>query len=269
MGKDRLAILAGGGRIPALAYAEAEGKGREPFLLALAEAGAPAELEAAGLPHEVVSVGKPQDVLDLLADRGAGEILIVGKIPKELHFEKIEFDARALSILARMQSRSDASLFAALAEEFEAEGILVAGQSRYLAPYLAEEGVCCGGGVPAGREKEALLALETARAIARLDIGQTVVTKDGVVVAVEAFEHTDDAIRRGGELAGAGTWVAKAARPNQDDRFDVPAAGEGTVRVMAEAGATLLVLEAGRVFLFDREEAARLAGEHGISIVAM
>ena len=265
----RLGIIAGAGRVPAAAFGKARELGRDPFVLSLIETGAPADLDAVGLPHEPLSIAQPQAALDRLRAAGASEVLIVGKIPNELHFEGHAFDERALAILARMQSRLDRDLFAALAEELEAEGIAVAGQSAYLADFLVPAGVVCGAGVPAGKEALARKALDTARAIAGLDVGQAVIFREGVAVAVEAFEHTSEAIRRAGRLAGGGLWVAKAARPNQDDRFDVPAAGEETIRVMGEAGAVLLLLEAGRVFLFDRPEAVRAASERGISIVAM
>ena len=265
----RLAIIAGAGRVPAAAFVKARALCRDPLVLALVETGAPADLEAAGVPCEPLSIAQPQAALDRLKAAGVSEVLIVGKIPNELHFEGHAFDARALAILARMQSRAEGDLFAALAEELEAEGLAIAGQSAYLADFLVPAGVLCGAGVPAGKESLARKALDAARVIAGLDVGQAVVFREGVAVAVEAFEHTNEAIRRAGRLAGGGLWVAKAARPRQDDRFDVPAVGEETVRAMGEAGAVLLLLDAGRVFLFDRQEAVRAASELGISIVAM
>jgi DUF1009 family protein len=265
----RLGIIAGSGNVPAAAFEKARTLGRDPLLIALAETGAPADLAAAGLPAEAFSVARPQAVLDRFRDAGAREVLIVGKVPKQLHFADLDFDARALAILSRMQTRADGDLFAALAVEFEGEGIAVVGQSAYLGDFLIPPGVLCGAGVPRGRKDLARRALTVARKVARLDIGQTVVLREGAVVAVEGFEHTGETIRRAGTLAGRGLWVAKAARPRQDDRFDVPAIGEETVRVMGEVGATLLLVEAGRVFLFDRDQAVRAADGFGISIVAL
>lgn len=265
----RLGIIAGGGAVPITVYRRALELGEDPCLLAIAETTAPEDLKAAGLPFDVESIGKPQSAFDALHAAGADRVLIVGKVPKELHAEEMDFDERAMSVLMRLQSRSDTNLFAALAEEFEADGFTLAGQKRYLAPFVVEAGVICGAGIPEGREDEARRAVLLAKRIAELDIGQTVVTYQGAVVAVEAFEHTNETIRRAGTLAGRGCWIAKAARPGHDDRFDVPSVGETTVRVMGEAGADLLLIEAKEVFLFERDEAVAAADQLGISIVGV
>jgi len=110
---------------------------------------------------------------------------------------------------------------------------------------------------------------QMARHIGGLDIGQTVVVRDKAVVAVEAIEGTDACIRRGGALGRGGVTVAKVAKPNQDMRFDVPGVGPDTIRAMIEAGASALVLEAGKTLLVDKKTVLELAEAHGITIVSM
>ena len=110
---------------------------------------------------------------------------------------------------------------------------------------------------------------EMAGAVGRLDIGQCVVVKDRVVVAVEAVEGTDEAIRRGGKLARSGAVVIKRFKPQQDRRFDLPAIGPGTIRAMADCGAAVLAIEAGRAVFLDREEAIAAADEAGIAVVGV
>src|SRR5439155_588896 len=110
------------------------------------------------------------------------------------------------------------------------------------------------------------LGLSVARAVAALDAGQTVVLKRGVILAVEAAEGTDAAIRRGGGLA-AGTVVVKAARPDQDPRFDLPTIGAQTVALLQDVGAAVLAVEAGKTLLLDRHEAVAVADQAGIVLV--
>ena len=105
-------------------------------------------------------------------------------------------------------------------------------------------------------------------AIGDLDIGQTVVVKDCAVLAVEAIEGTDAAIRRAGAIA-AGACAVKVAKPSQDPRFDVPTIGPGTVEVLAEAGVAVLAVEAGATVVLEREVVVREADRHGIAIVAV
>jgi DUF1009 family protein len=107
-----------------------------------------------------------------------------------------------------------------------------------------------------------------AKEIARLDIGQTVIVKNGTVLAVEAFEGTNDAIRRGGALARKGALMIKVAKPNQDMRFDVPVIGVETIRIATEAKLRVIAIEAGKTLLLERDAIVDLAGRAEISIVA-
>ena len=113
------------------------------------------------------------------------------------------------------------------------------------------------------------MALAMAKEIGRLDIGQTAVVKAKAVMALEAIEGTDACIRRGGELSGGGAAVGKAAKPQQDMRFDVPAIGTATIESMIAAGAKALAIEAGRVLVVDQAKVAALADENGITIAAI
>jgi DUF1009 family protein len=101
------------------------------------------------------------------------------------------------------------------------------------------------------------------------DVGQTVMVKRGMVVAVEAFEGTNRAIRRGGRLGGAGAVVFKAAREGHDMRFDIPVVGLTTVKTMKRAGATALGFQAGRLVLLDREEVIAYANRHRMVLVGI
>jgi hypothetical protein len=110
---------------------------------------------------------------------------------------------------------------------------------------------------------------EVAHEIGRLDIGQCVVIKDRVVVAVEAVEGTDAAIKRGGELAQDGAVIVKRSKPQQDLRFDLPAVGPRTIEVMQSVKASVLALEAGKTVLLDREVMLEKARQADISVVGI
>jgi DUF1009 family protein len=111
--------------------------------------------------------------------------------------------------------------------------------------------------------------LAMARQIGGLDIGQTVVVKNRAVLAVEAIEGTDACIRRGGQLGRGGAIVAKAAKPNQDMRFDVPSVGPDTLQAMIETGAVALVIEAGKTLVVDKQQVIACADNNGITIAAI
>jgi DUF1009 family protein len=96
-----------------------------------------------------------------------------------------------------------------------------------------------------------------------------VAVKSGATVAVEAVEGTDEVIRRAGKLAGPGVVIVKVLKPGQDVRFDVPTVGPETIRVMGEAGATALAIEAERTLLVEREEIVALANKNRIAVVGV
>ena len=123
---------------------------------------------------------------------------------------------------------------------------------------------------PDERERKDMeFGFRMAKEIGRLDVGQTAVVKDAAVMALEAIEGTDACIKRGGQLARGGAVVAKVAKPEQDNRFDVPTVGRTTLESMIEVGATALAIEADKTLLVEREAVVKLAEEHGIAIVAM
>ena len=102
----------------------------------------------------------------------------------------------------------------------------------------------------------------------RLDIGQTIIIKNGTIVAVEALEGTNEAIKRGGTLAREGAVMVKVSKPNQDMRFDVPVIGVETVRIAAESGVRVIAVEAGKTLLLERDAVIALANGSNMSVVA-
>jgi len=194
---------------------------------------------------------------------------MAGKVPKAaLHAspEALGLDADAAAILDRATDGSDASLLAAVADHLERRGIHLLAQAELVPELLAGEG-------PLGRLRPApaqaadiAFGWPIAKAVAGLDIGQAIAVKDRCVLAVEAIEGTDAAIRRAGAIA-AGASVVKVARPRQDPRFDLPAIGPETLREMVSARAAALAFEAGRTLLLQRDAVVRLADAHGIALL--
>lgn len=259
-----LGIIAGGGTFPRLAAQNARREGRRVVACLLEEAGARLSLREADTV-ETHSIGRAGGMLELLNREDVRDVLFVGKVPKTLHFASLDFDEAALSMIARLAGRGDMQIAAVLIEELESRGFRVIEQARYLPELATPEGILVGSPTPEQRS-DVERGVAVARAIARLDIGQTVVVRQGAVVAVEAFEHTDAAIRRAGRLAKGDLTVVKVARPRQDPRFDVPAVGLRTLSAMKQAGAKMLAVEAGRSFLLDRAKVLRRAEEYGICI---
>jgi DUF1009 family protein len=178
-------------------------------------------------------------------------------------------DLRALKLLGMLRDKGDDVLLRAVARELESEGMPVVSPQDILPSLLTPAGVLTRR-KPTDQEAADLRAgWDMAKAVGRLDIGQCVVLKKGVVAAVEALEGTDETVRRGGRLAGPGAVVVKVCKPDQDQRVDLPSVGTETIRTMAEAGATCLGVEAGKSLFFDREAALEQADKAGICVVGV
>src|SRR5512140_2538340 len=246
-----IGLIAGGGRFPLL-FAESARRAGHRVVAVAHRSETDAALAGAVDAIAWVKLGQVGHVLAALREGGATQTVMLGAITKKRVFADAMLDATGLKLLARIAVRSDDNLLRALARFLEEEGIPVTDPTPFLADRLAREGVL-GKHAPTDEEvADAHYGLELARGIGRLDLGQTVVVKDRVALAVEALEGTDACIRRGGELARSGGFVvAKAVKPGQDRRFDLPAVGPDTIDVLREAGARVLAVEAGATLVMD------------------
>ena len=169
----------------------------------------------------------------------------------------------------KLRSREDHAVLGAVVEEFEKEGIRVESSVLYCPDLLAPRG-CLTQRQPTAREwADIRFAWPVAKQLAALQVGQTVVVKDGSVVAVEAMEGTDAALRRGGQMARGGAVAVKVAKEGHDERFDLPCIGPDTVAVLQESGISALAVEAGKSIVLERDEVIRRAAEARIAIVAL
>lgn len=263
-----IGLIAGGGRFPILFAESARRAGHRVVVVAHVNQADPA-LERAADALTWVKLGEIGRVRDLLREAGAAEAVMLGGVTKARFFKDAWPDAAGLKLLATIAVRSDDNLLRAFARFLEEGGVRIVDPTPFLADRLAPEGVL-GRHAPTAEEwEDARYGLELARGIGRLDLGQTVVVKGRVGVAVEALEGTDACIRRGGELAKEGAVVVKAVKPGQDRRFDLPAVGPDTIAVMREARARVLAIEAGATLVMDQDEMVRLADKAKVAVVGL
>jgi hypothetical protein len=216
-----------------------------------------------------VKLGQFGKVFEVLKAAGCTQVVMLGSIAKARFFRDAWLDGLGLQVLAKLATRTDDSVLRAIAAALEERGLPVGDPSDFLQDRLAREGVMGKRQPTEDQWADARYGLELARAIGRLDLGQTVVVKDRVAVAVEALEGTDACIRRGGELARNGAVVVKAVKPQQDRRFDLPAVGPDTVDSMKEAGCQVLAVEAGSTLVMDLDEMVRRADQARIALVGI
>jgi DUF1009 family protein len=252
-GPSPLGLIAGNGRFPFLVAAAGRRAGRRVVAVAIKEETDPA---LAGEVDEIhwVSLGQLGRCIDALKGGGVREAVMAGQVKHKQIFAGIVPDLKMMGLLARLALKNTDSLIGAVADTLGREGIALLSSTALLQDQMATAGAMTRRR-PSGDElKDVEYGREVAGAVAGFDIGQTVVVKDRAVVAVEAMEGTDEAIRRAGRIAGAGCTVVKVAKPRQDVRFDVPVVGPGTVAAMSEAKARVLAVQAGETLLLDRAD---------------
>jgi hypothetical protein len=226
--------------------------------------------DLAALVDDIVwlKVGQLSKLFAALKERGVTRCVMLGQVaPKNLL--DIRPDLRALALLAGLKEKNAHSIFGALADELKKEGIELIEPVPWLRPLMPAAGFFLGPPLTPAQNEDAALGFRVAKEISRLEVGQTVVVKDGTVLAVEGFEGTDSCLRRGGELAqGKGAVAVKVAREKHDLRFDIPCVGAGTLESCRAAHISVLVFEAGKTLLLEREEAETLARKHNITLSA-
>jgi len=171
-------------------------------------------------------------------------------------------------LLAQLKQRNAESIFAAIADELTKIDVDLLPATSFLEDSLAPAGLVAGPKLSRREEEDVDLGWKIVKEIARLDIGQTVIVKNGTIVAVEALEGTNETIKRGGTLARKGGVMIKVAKPDQDMRFDVPVIGVDTIRVAANAKLRVIAIEAGKTLLLEHDAIVDLANRSKISLVA-
>jgi DUF1009 family protein len=248
---EQIGLIAGNGVFPVLfaRTARQEGVG----VVAVAHEGeTPAELAECVDHLTWIKVGQLDTIIRTFHAHGVRRAVMAGGIRKAALMEHFAPDERAQRFLARLTHWSDDTLLRGVAEELEGEGIAVVASTLFLTSLLTPDGPLTARQPDAAEWRDIQYGLAVAKGIGAWDIGQTVVVKSRMVLAVEALEGTDAALRRGGGLGRGGAVAVKVSKPGQDLRFDVPAVGPATAAVCREAGIAVLALEAGHTLLLER-----------------
>ena len=264
---DQLGIIAGNGIYPQVLAQAARSAGVRK-IVAVAFSGETDPKLGEGVDEIYwLRVGQLNRMLSTLHDAGITSVIMAGQIAPKNLFD-LRLDWKALLLLARLKRRNAESIFAAIAGELSKVGIEMLPATSFLDQFLATPGLIAGPKLSRREEDDINFGWEIAKQISRLDIGQTVLVKNGTVLAVEAFEGTNEALRRGGMLAGKGAVMVKVAKPNQDLRFDVPVIGPDTLRLAAKVAVRVIAVEAGKTLLLEKESLIDLAERSRISLIA-
>ena len=265
-----LGIIAGSRNLPLLIAREARKAGVQKITVVAFEGETDPQIESLADSVAWLRVGQLNKMVDVFRKQDVTRCVMAGQIAPKNLFE-VRPDLRAMMMLFRLKEKNAHTIFGAIAAELAKEGITLIEATPWLGPAMPAAGFHAGPPLSSEQRQDVEFGYRIAREIARLEIGQTVVVKEGVVLAVEGFEGTDACLTRGGELAGSkrGAVAVKVAKKNHDMRFDMPCIGLQTVQICRKAGINVLAFEAGKTILLERDEVEAFAKKSGPALVTI
>ena len=264
----RIGVIAGNGRFPIIFSDNARKMGLHVSAVAH-EGETDQELERHVDRMHWVKIGQLNKLINAFKSDGVRNVVLLGGIKKTHIYSNARPVFRVLALATKLVLWKDDDILRALAAELERDGITICESTFGLEGILVTEGTLTSRQPTKKEWIDIRYGWDVAKETGRLDIGQCVVVKDRTIVAVEAVEGTDEAIRRGGTLAKDGVVVVKRGKPQQDLRFDLPAIGPKTIEVMRSVKGSVLAVEAGRSVMLDREQLLSQAEEAGIAVVGL
>ncbi len=213
-------------------------------------------------------LGRLRDVLDAVAATKISHAVLAGQITPTSLFH-VRPDLQTLRLLREIRVKNADTLFGRFCDELRKMGLTILPAWQFMHQTMPDAGLLAGPPPTPEQEQDIQLGLQTAKALSGLNIGQTVAVKEGVILAVEAFEGTDATIRRAGALGGQGIVVVKVARLGHDERFDIPVIGTRTLEGLRKVRAALLAVEAGRTIILEKEKVVETARRQNLTLLAV
>ena len=268
---EALGIIAGNGEFPLILAREARQHGIARIVAAAFDGETSREIEQRADEVEWVKIGQLNKLIEVFTSRGVTRAVMAGGITPSNLFKNLRLDFRMMAVAGKLKVRNAETIFGAIADELGKDGVTLLDPRPFLGDSVPKAGNLTRGKPDKQQEVDIAYGLKIAKEVSRLDIGQTVVVKEGTVLAVEGFEGTDECIRRGGTLAGekGGAVVVKVSKPNQDFRFDIPCVGQNTVESCAAGKIAVLAIEAGSCLLLDKDTILRAAEKCDLQITAV
>ncbi|MBN2301259.1 MAG: UDP-2,3-diacylglucosamine diphosphatase LpxI [Lentisphaerae bacterium] len=264
----KLGLIAGRGEYPVLLAQAARSEGVEKIFAVAFKKETKSVLAKYVDEIKWFNVGQLSAPIAALKESGVAQIVMAGQITPT-HLFRVRFDKEMLALISKLTARNAHTIFGAICDELTKTGFDILPASSFMKVYMPNAGLLTKRIPTESEQHDIKLGIQIAETMCQLDIGQTVVLKQGTILAIEAFEGTNEAIKRGSRLAGPGIVVVKLAKEGHDMRFDIPVIGTETISLLKKARATVLAVEANRTILLEREIVIAQADKSGISLVVV
>lgn len=266
--EQKQGLIAGDGQLPVKMAQQAKENGFEIVCISLSDDNY-RDLKKYCSKVYSCAPGEPLKIEKILKDEEIKQLTFLGKVSKSILVKRPKFDKKAIEFFKKAVRLNDDKVMLMIIEELEQIGVTVLDQTIFIKNLMIPSGVL--GKVQPTKDQidDVNYGYEIAKEIGKLDIGQSVIVKDKMIMAVEAIEGTDKCIVRGCKLAKKDAVIVKVAKPKQDKRFDIPAIGLKTLKTMQKCKARLIAVEAGETIIVDQEKTIQYSDKHGIVIMAI
>lgn len=275
MTNEKLGIIAGEGKMPVYIARQAAQKGVAAVVAGIKGNAREEDFRGLAAVYQEMRLGQMGAGMKFFKQNGVTRVLMAGRVQHTSIFKNLMPDLRGAKFLASLKSMQTKYILSRVIEEFQKEGMEFVSSALYLEHFMPPKGVLTRRQPTEEENQAAAYGYQIAKTVAGLDIGLTCVVSQDAVLAVEGMEGTDACIRRAGELykksaeKKSAVCVVKVARPNQDDRFDLPVIGKGTLQALQDSGLKVLAFEAEKTLVLDLEEVVALADKHGLCLMAI
>ncbi len=264
----KVGLIAGSGKFPLLFAQNAVKNNCKVYTIALKEETNP-DIEKYSHKVKWVHLGEFKKAIMFFVLHMVKHLVMAGKVEKKKIFTDIDKDEEMQDFMNSIKDKRDNTLLAGIINKVEKLGFKFIDSTTFLKEYMSREGVMTKREPDEREKKDIAIGFKLAKEMSGQEIGQTVIVKDTVILAIEAIEGTDEAIKRAAAWGGPGAVVVKVSRPNQDMRFDVPVVGESTIDVLIENKISALAIEADKMLFLDKEAVIAKADEAGIAIIGI
>ncbi|MBO5947241.1 UDP-2,3-diacylglucosamine diphosphatase LpxI [bacterium] len=261
-------LIAGDGNLPVIMVKNAKKNGFDVVAISLSSDNRK-ELKKYCSKVYVYGPGEIKKIRQTLINEGIKQLTFIGKVHKGLLLRCPKFDSEAIRLLKEMERLNDDAVMLKIVDLLEEQGIHVLDQTIFIQNLMAPQGILGKHNPTEEQGEDVNYGFWLAKEMGKLDVGQSVVIKDKMIMAVEAIEGTDKCIRRGGKIAKRGAVVVKVAKPTQDKRFDIPAVGLNTMKLLKKYKCSLLAIEAGETIIVDQKKVIEFADKNNIVVMSV
>ncbi len=265
---ESLILFAGRGEYPECALRGARAAGVKRIVVAGVRGMVSKQLLKLADDYTIFGVGELERFLNWMEQQHIPHLMLTGQITPIALF-RTRFDALTKRLLSELPVKNAHTIFGKAIEEIEKRGVRVISSSCFMGDHMPGAGVLTDRSPDEREMKDITFGHETALAVCGMDIGQTILVKDGMVLAVEAFEGTNATLRRGAKLGGKGAVMIKVAKEGHDMRFDIPVFGEHTIKLCKKCKITAVAFQAHRLVMINRPRVVELANRFGITLIGI